>query len=74
MVFTDGGRFVAELHEREGKWNGWTLPAGLLAVSRTDLAPLMQSETGQSGSPLTDHYVIVSDALGLASLTLVGID
>ena len=72
LVFDDAGRYVTEIHERAGKWQGWTLPMGLIAMSPADLLPLVQ-ESGNGPNPAPDAYVIVSDSLGGTPLTLLGI-
>lgn len=69
LVFDREGRFVTEVHERADRWRGWTLPTGLLAVSPSALASV--EHAGDAFRP--SSYVIVSDALGGESLTLLGI-
>jgi sugar lactone lactonase YvrE len=72
LVFGDDGRFVTEVHERQGRWAGWTMPAGLLTVRPQD-GELWNLCVQRSGGQPADSYVIVSDALGGGSLIVLGI-
>jgi sugar lactone lactonase YvrE len=67
LIFAPDGGYLAEIHDTN-VWSGWTLPAGVLVTdwgAGTELA-------GQStGDQLGGTWLVVSDALGLPSLTLV---
>lgn len=69
-LFDGEGQGIAEMHEVEGGWTGWTLPAGVLALSREQAAPLLAHGAPE---PAPDEYLLVSDTLGRVSITLLGI-
>ena len=69
-LFNGEGQGVAEVHEVEAGWTGWTLPAGVLALSREQAAPLLAHGAPE---PAPDEYLLVSDTLGRISITLLGI-
>ena len=68
VVLDARGRPFAEIHEAPEAWDGWTLPTGLLLVDPALLPP----QPGCGTDP-PQQCVIVSDALGKPSLTLLGI-
>jgi hypothetical protein len=72
QVFNLEGDFINELFAHNSEWSGWTLPTGLLTLSTQDLQPVFaaQPETPEN---LPDHWVLVSDTLGVPSLNLIGI-
>ncbi len=77
MVFDRRGGYLTEVHELADGWRGFTLPAGVIALStrRLPLAPAGQAAasqldtTGASG----DDWVIVSDSLGGISLVAISV-
>jgi len=72
LVFRSAGQYLMEIHERKDRWNGWTLPMGLIALELSDL-PLLELPAENGRLPQVDEYVIVSDSLGGISLTLLGV-
>ncbi len=72
LLFDTGGRFLTEVHEQSG-WKGLALPAGLVALggASAEAVETLLTARGWSGS---DGYLVVSDSLGGAGLTLIGID
>jgi len=72
LAFDAAGRHLFEIHESPGSWTGWTLPMGLLIIDPARL-PTFSGRLDEAGLPPPDAYVIVSDSLGGAPLTLLGI-
>lgn len=72
LVFDDSGGFLLEIHERPPVWKGLTLPVGLEVVAASTLPAAGRALTA-AGQPVPLEYVIVSDALGSTSLTLMGV-
>jgi sugar lactone lactonase YvrE len=72
LVFRADGQYVTEVHDRPPDWRGFTLPAGILAVEKEE-AGLIDGYLEAKQRSKADAYVIVSDALGVPSLTLLGV-
>lgn len=72
LAFRADGAYITEIHEQPKTWIGFTLPAGILALRSNDLWWVNQCIT-EHGWSTSDEYVILSDALGGNSLTLIGI-
>lgn len=72
VMFRADGTYLSEIHEQQGVWSGWTLPASVLALQPSDL-PVIEPQLQARGWELSAEYVIVSDALGARSLVLIGI-
>lgn len=70
QVFGRDGRFVTEIHERS-PWTGWSLPSGIIAIAGDD--PLIHGPVTAQNWPAADDYLLVSDSLGAAPLTLLGV-
>lgn len=82
LVFDARGRHLMELHETNGDqptqtpgarmgWRGFTLPMGVLPLPSAS-AKVMLPRLGHE-IQAADEYVLVSDELGVPSLTLVGL-
>lgn len=69
------GTFLVEIHERPPEWNGLTLPMGLVRLEG-DAKSLVSGSNGD-GAEVTmaseSALLIVSDSLGVDSLTLIGV-
>lgn len=69
IVFDKNGRFAAEIGGGMNGFRGFTLPMGVAALGASETLALALGIEGQSG----EEFVIVSDALGPDSLTVLGI-
>jgi len=72
LVFKEDGTFLTEIHEQRDRWDGWTMPAGLVTVTPHD--PVVWNFCAErAGDTPAETYVIVSDVLGGRSLSVLGI-
>lgn len=73
LVFRGDGSFLFEIaSSAPGQWEGFSLPEGLVTLP-ADQAPGLTSKLRESGRDVPEEIVIVSDALGGVSLTVIGI-
>lgn len=72
MVFTVAGQYVTEVKEQPDRWQGFTLPAGVLALPADGLAALF-ADGRTRPDPMPDEWVIVTDTLNASSLNLLGV-
>lgn len=72
MLFETSGKFLTEVHEQSG-WSGFALPTGMVALSGASKEAI-EALIDRQGWSRSDGYLVVSDSLGGAGLTLIGVD
>ncbi len=71
QVFDERGAFVLEIAAERG-WPGFTLPFGVAVVDESNLQP--KDSQDNAAAPGAAEWVVVTDALSAASLTLLRIE